>query len=184
MVCRIFVKFRTHQIPGENVQTPLVVAKAVCLQLLNRDFDSRKDFLHCRGETRQDKARCYIVIDCDYPNIQPDVKSVDLHCYQVIQGENALSVHSPVNKDSKTFTNAQAVPSKVSMYIEVKSTTFLGEKIRLPQSSNPHCRRLLYPALNNIRDLHPLFEFDKQSTWRQTTTTPSISRVSITSSNY
>ena len=79
MASRIFVQFRTDRVPGENAQTPRVVAVAACLKLLDREFDHRKDFLHTQGETLRDKAHCHIVIDCNFVGSNPDLQNIDLH---------------------------------------------------------------------------------------------------------
>ena len=43
---RIFIKFRTNQVPGLSVEKDLLIVIAVYLKLLDRDFDFEKDFIH------------------------------------------------------------------------------------------------------------------------------------------
>jgi hypothetical protein len=84
---RIFIQFRTDLVPGEPVEKTLTVAGAACSKLLGRDFDSQKDFLHAQGEIFKEKAKCHVLVDCDYRDSEPNLKDVDLHCYRVEEGE-------------------------------------------------------------------------------------------------
>lgn len=78
---RIFVKFRTDQVPADRKD--FAVATAACSKFLGRDFDFERDFLHAQGEILKDHSRCHILIDCDFRDSQPDLGCIDLVCYQV-----------------------------------------------------------------------------------------------------
>ncbi|KAF1958564.1 hypothetical protein CC80DRAFT_14604 [Byssothecium circinans] len=82
MSVRIFVKFRTSQVPCEPGRKVKYVADAACSVLLGRDFDHKKDFLHSQGELYCDNAPCHILIDCEYRHPLAS-KEVPLHCYAV-----------------------------------------------------------------------------------------------------
>ncbi len=92
MALRIFIKFRTDQVPGPPAEKDLLVATAACLKLLGRDFDFEKDFIHAQGEVLQDKARCHVLVDCDYHDSQPDPRDAVLRFYQVVADQSTLSV--------------------------------------------------------------------------------------------
>jgi hypothetical protein len=87
MTRRIFIQYRTDRVPGEPTKKPVVVATAACLMSLNRRFDFERDFLHTQGEILQERARCHILIDCDYRESEPDLKDADLECFRVVEGE-------------------------------------------------------------------------------------------------
>ena len=57
MALRIFIKFRTDQVPGPPVEKDLLVATAACLKLLGHKFDFKRDFIHAQGEVLQEKPR-------------------------------------------------------------------------------------------------------------------------------
>lgn len=78
---RIFVKFRTDQVPSDRKD--FAVASAVCSKFLGRDFDFGRDFLHAQGEILQDRSRCHVLIDCNFHDLQPDLGGIDLVCYKV-----------------------------------------------------------------------------------------------------
>lgn len=91
MTRRIFIQFRTDRVPGEPAKKPVVVATAACLISSNRSFDFEKDFLHAQGEILQERARCHVLIDCDYRESEPDLKNADLQCFRVVEeGEPVL----------------------------------------------------------------------------------------------
>ena len=92
MALRIFIKFRTDQVPGPPAEKDLLVATAACLKLLGRDFDFEKDFIHAQGEVLQDKARCHVLVDCDYQDSQPDPRDAVLRFYHVVEDQSTLSV--------------------------------------------------------------------------------------------
>lgn len=92
MAIRIFIKFRTDQVPGPSAEKDLLVATAACSELLGRDFDFRKDFIHSQGELLEGKAPCHVLVDCDYLDSQPDPKDAVLHYYRVIGDEATLLV--------------------------------------------------------------------------------------------
>jgi hypothetical protein len=87
MARRIFIQFRTDLVPGEPVSKLLIVAGAACSKLLGRDFSDQQDFLYAQGEILAERARCHVLIDCDYHDSNPSLKDVDLYCYRVIEGE-------------------------------------------------------------------------------------------------
>ena len=89
---RIFIKFRTNQVPGPPVEKDLLIAIAVYLKLLGRDFDFEKDFIYAQGEVLQDKARCHVLVNCDYHDSQPDLRDTILRFYQVVADQSTLSV--------------------------------------------------------------------------------------------
>ncbi len=91
MALRIFIKFQTDQVPGPPVEKDLLVAAAACSQLLGRPFDFGKDFIHAQGELLQERARCHVLVDCDYHDSQPDPRKVVIRFYRVVGVENALS---------------------------------------------------------------------------------------------
>lgn len=95
MSLRIFVKFRTDQVPGPPTEKDLLVAVAACTKLLGRSFDFKKDFIHSQGEVFLSNARCHVLVDCDFRDSQPDPKNALLHFYKVVQGEASLSVLQP-----------------------------------------------------------------------------------------
>lgn len=90
MPLRIFIKFRTDQIPGPPAEKDLLVATAACLELLGREFTFEKDFIHTQGELLQDKARCHVLVDCDYHNSPPDPRVALLRFFHVVENEAAL----------------------------------------------------------------------------------------------
>lgn len=61
MAIRIFIKFRTDQVPGPSVGKDLVVAKAACSKLLDREIDFGKDFIHSteRSYKKRRVAMCW-----------------------------------------------------------------------------------------------------------------------------
>lgn len=83
MSVRIFIKFRTRQIPCEPDKKLKHVADAACSTLLGRTFDHQKDFLHSQGEIDHIDALCHIVIDCEYHNSSSAPEEVMLYCYAV-----------------------------------------------------------------------------------------------------
>ena len=92
MALRIFIKFRTDQVPGPPAEKDLLVAKAACLNSLGRDFDFGKDFIHAQGEVLQEKARCHVLVDCDYHDTQPDPQNAVVRFYRVVEDEASLLV--------------------------------------------------------------------------------------------
>jgi len=84
MVLRIFIKFRTDQVPGPSAEKDLLVATEACFKLLNRNFEFAKDFIHAQGELLQEKARCHVLVDCDYHDSQPDPKDAVVRFYRVV----------------------------------------------------------------------------------------------------
>ncbi|KAI4200155.1 MAG: hypothetical protein LQ350_004116 [Teloschistes chrysophthalmus] len=90
MAIRIFIKFRTDQVPGPSAEKDLVVAKAACSKLLDREFGFAKDFIHSQEEIFQEEARCHVLVDCDYHDAPKlDAKDAVLHFYQVVVDEEA-----------------------------------------------------------------------------------------------
>lgn len=92
MAIRIFIKFRTDQVPGPSTEKDLLVARAACLETLGREFDFAKDFIHSQGEVLQEKARCHVLVDCDYHESQPDPTNAVLHFYCVVEDGATLLV--------------------------------------------------------------------------------------------
>ena len=92
MALRIFIKFRTDQVPGLPAEKDLLIAKAACLELLGRAFDFEKDFIHAQGEVLQERARCHVLIDCNYRDSQPDPKDAIIYFYHVVEDEAMLLV--------------------------------------------------------------------------------------------
>ena len=92
MSLRIFVKFRTDQVPGPPAEEDILVAATACTKLLGRNFDFKKDFIHSQGEVLLSNARCHVLVDCDFHDSQPDPKNASLHSYKVVQRETSLSV--------------------------------------------------------------------------------------------
>lgn len=92
MSLRIFVKFRTDQVPGPPAEKDILVAATACTKLLGRNFDFKKDFIHSQGEVLLSNARCHVLVDCDFHDSQPDPKNASLHSYKVVQREASLSV--------------------------------------------------------------------------------------------
>lgn len=87
MTRRIFIQFRTDRVLGEPTKKPVVVATAACLRSLNRSFDFERDFLHTQGEILKERARCHVLVDCDYRESEPELKNADLQCFRVVEGE-------------------------------------------------------------------------------------------------
>ncbi|KAK3176895.1 hypothetical protein OEA41_008221 [Lepraria neglecta] len=92
MALRIFIKFRTDQVPGPSAEKDLLVATAACLELLGRDFNFERDFIHAQGEVLQEKARCHVLIDCDYHDSRPDPKDAVLRFYHVVEDEATFAL--------------------------------------------------------------------------------------------
>lgn len=92
MALRIFIKFRTDQVPGPPAEKDLLIATAACLKLLGRDFDFEKDFIHAQGEVLQDKARCHVLVDCDYQDSQPDPRDAVLRFYHVVEDQSTFTL--------------------------------------------------------------------------------------------
>lgn len=92
MALRIFIKFRTNQVPGPPAEKDLLVATAACLKSLGRDFDFEKDFIHAQGEVLQENARCHVLVDCDFHDSQPDPKKTVIVYYCVTENGAALLV--------------------------------------------------------------------------------------------
>ena len=92
MALRIFIKFRTDRVPGPPAEKDLLVAAGACLKLLGRNFDFEKDFIHAQGEVLQEKARCHVLVDCDYHDSQPNPGDATLRFYHVVKDESTLSV--------------------------------------------------------------------------------------------
>lgn len=90
MATRIFIKFRTDQVPGLPEEKGILVAKAACSESLGRTFDFEKDFIHAQGEMLQQKARCHVLVDCDYQRSQPDPKNAVVQSYCVVEDEATL----------------------------------------------------------------------------------------------
>ena len=59
---------------------------------VGRNFDFAKDFIHAQGEVLQAKARCHVLIDCDYHDSQPDPRDAVLRFYHAVEDESTLSV--------------------------------------------------------------------------------------------
>jgi hypothetical protein len=85
MVARIFVKFRSSQIPCEPGKKHKFVADAACSVLMGRDFDFKRDFLHSQGEAYSANALCHVLIDCEYLDTShiSGEKDISLYCYAV-----------------------------------------------------------------------------------------------------
>ncbi|PVH91659.1 hypothetical protein DM02DRAFT_331499 [Periconia macrospinosa] len=80
---RIFIKFRTNQVPyPAGIKD---VADAACRTALGREFDYQRDFLHSQGEICSANAPCHVLIDCEYHQ-SASPKNVTLHCYAVEDG--------------------------------------------------------------------------------------------------
>lgn len=92
MALRIFIKFRTDQVPGPPAEKDLLVAAPACSKLLGRAFDFRKDFIHAQGELLQERARCHVLVDCDYHDSEPDPRKAFVRFYRAVGIENALLV--------------------------------------------------------------------------------------------
>lgn len=92
MALRIFIKFRTDHVPGPPAEKDILVAGLACIQILGRNFDFGKDFIHAQGEILQEKARCHVLVDCDFHDRQPDPKEATVHFYHVIESETSLFV--------------------------------------------------------------------------------------------
>ena len=94
MPLRIFIKFRTDQVPGPPAEKDLLVATTACLELLGRNFDFERDFIHAQGEVLQEKARCHVLVDCDYHDSRPDPREAILRFYHVEEdGATLLVLH-------------------------------------------------------------------------------------------
>ena len=91
MALRIFIKFQTDQVPGPPAEKALLAAVA-CSQSLGRAFDFRKDFIHAQGEVLQERARCHVLVDCDYHDSEPDPRKVLVRFYRAVGNQNALLV--------------------------------------------------------------------------------------------
>lgn len=52
----------------------------------------RKDFIHAQGELLQERARCHVLVDCDYHDSEPDPRKVIVRFYRALGIENALLV--------------------------------------------------------------------------------------------
>lgn len=108
MATRIFIKFRTDEVPGPSAEKDLIVATAACLKLLGREFDFGKDFIHSQGEVLQEKARCHVLVDCDYHDSQPNPKHAVLHFYRAVEDEATLLVSCVHEKPlERTLTRQQ-----------------------------------------------------------------------------
>jgi hypothetical protein len=81
MSVRVFIQFRTSQVPGEASKKLKLVADAACSAALGRDFDDEKDFIHSQGEIYNDNAPCHIVIDCEHLDAKHTVEEIPLYCY-------------------------------------------------------------------------------------------------------
>lgn len=92
MALRIFIKFRTDQVSGPPAEKDLLVASAACLKLLGRKFDFEKDFIHAQGEVLQERARCHVLIDCDYHDSQPDPRDAVLRFYHAVEDESTFAL--------------------------------------------------------------------------------------------
>ncbi|KAF2105287.1 hypothetical protein BDV96DRAFT_592738 [Lophiotrema nucula] len=83
MSVRIFVKFRTHEVPCDPGRKLKFIADAACSASLGRHFDYEKDFLHSQGEIYSVNAPCHVLIDCEYQQFPIDPKEIPLRCYAV-----------------------------------------------------------------------------------------------------
>ena len=92
MSVRIFIKFRTDQVPGPPAEKDILIAAAACTKLLGRGFDFKQDFIHSQGEILMSNARCHVLVDCDYHDSQPDPKNTSLYLYKVVRKEASLLV--------------------------------------------------------------------------------------------
>ena len=90
MSLRIFIKFRTDQVPGPPAEKDILVAAAACTKLLGRVFDFKQDFVHAQGEILTSNARCHVLVDCNYHSSQPDPKNTSLYFYKVVRKEASL----------------------------------------------------------------------------------------------
>ena len=92
MPLRIFIKFRTDQVPGPPAEKDILVAAAACTKLLGRSFDFKQDFIHSQGEILMSNARCHVLVDCDYHESQHDLKKTSLYLNKVVRKEASLLV--------------------------------------------------------------------------------------------
>ncbi|KFY21620.1 hypothetical protein V493_07258 [Pseudogymnoascus sp. VKM F-4281 (FW-2241)] len=115
--------YLANRVPGEPTKKPVLVAKAACSISLDRSFDFEKDFLHAQGEILQERARCHVLIDCDYRESEPDLKNVDLQCFRVVECEPDLN-----NADLKLF---RVVEGERSFYL-VKTNVTRGRIDAIP----------------------------------------------------
>ena len=74
-----------------------ISSHSACLNLLGRDFDFEKDFMHAQGEVLHKKAPCQVLVDCDYRDSQPDPKNAVVRFYRVVEAEATLLVLCKLN---------------------------------------------------------------------------------------
>lgn len=92
MSLRIFIKFRTNQVSEPSAEKDILVAAAACIKLLDRRFDFKQNFIHSQEEILMSNARCHVLIDCNYHDLQSDSKNIFLYLYKVVWKEASLLI--------------------------------------------------------------------------------------------
>ena len=49
-----------------------------------------RDFIYAQGEVLQEKARCHVLVSCDYHNTQPYPQNAVVRFYCVVEDEASL----------------------------------------------------------------------------------------------